>query len=92
MVKKRQETKKVIKKYVRNLQSSGIFIQKAILFGSRAKGKFREDSDIDIAVISEEFEKMGLWEKAKYLGRAARGISYPIEAFGFLPSELRKHK
>jgi len=33
---------------------------------------------------------MGLWEKAKYLGRAARGISYPIEAIGFSPSQLEK--
>ena len=91
MAKKRQETKNIIKKYIRNLQSLGISVQKTILFGSRAKGKFREDSDIDIAVISKEFEIMGLWEKAKYLGRAARGISSPIEALGFSPSQLRKH-
>jgi len=61
-----------------------------IVFGSQAKGTYNKDSDIDIAVISEDFEKMGLWDRAKYLGRAARNIPYPIEALGFSPSQLKK--
>lgn len=61
-----------------------------IIFGSQSQGTFTEDSDIDIAIISNEFEKMGLWEKAKYLGRAARGIPYPIEAISLSPSQFEK--
>jgi len=61
-----------------------------IVFGSQARGNFNKDSDIDIAVISKDFEKMGLWDRAKYLGRAARNIPYPIEALGFSPSQLKK--
>jgi len=61
-----------------------------IVFGSQARGIFNKDSDIDIAVISKDFEKMGLWDRAKYLGRAARNIPYPIEALGFSPSQLKK--
>ncbi len=33
---------------------------------------------------------MGLWDRARYLGRAARNIPYPIEALGFSPSQLKK--
>ncbi len=85
-----QKIKGIISKYIRNLESLGISVQKVILFGSQAKGDYKEDSDIDIAVVSKEFEKMGLWEKAKYLGRAAREIPFPIEALGFSPSQLRR--
>ena len=85
-----QKIKSIISKYISNLEALGISVQKVILFGSQAKGTYNKESDIDIAIISREFEKMGLWEKAKYLGRAARGIPYPIEALGFSPSQLKK--
>ncbi len=85
-----KETKRVVSKYISSLQSLGISVQRVILFGSQAKGTFCKDSDIDIAVVFRDLEKMGLWEKAKYLGRAAREIPYPIEALGFSPSQLKK--
>jgi predicted nucleotidyltransferase len=85
-----QKIKSIISKYISNLEALGISVQKVILFGSQAKGTYNKESDIDIAIISREFEKMGLWKKAKYLGRAARGIPYPIEALGFSPSQLKK--
>lgn len=90
MAKTRPAVKKIILEYICNLGALGISVHKVIIFGSQAKGTFTEDSDIDIAVISNEFEKMGLWEKAKYLGRAARGIPYPIEVIGFSPSQFEK--
>lgn len=84
------KVKEIVSRYIRNLESLGISVQKVIVFGSQAKGSFRKDSDIDIAVISRDFEKMGLWDRAKYLGRAAREIPYPIEALGFSYSQLKK--
>ncbi len=90
MAQARQKIKRLVFQYIHNLESLGISIQKVIVFGSQAKGAFKKDSDIDIAVISKDFEKMGLWDRAKYLGRAARSIPYPIEAIGFSPSQLKK--
>jgi predicted nucleotidyltransferase len=90
MAKARQQIKRLVLQYIRNLESLGLSVQKVIVFGSQAKGTFTRDSDIDIAVISRDFEKMGLWDRAKYLGRAARNIPYPIEALGFSPSQLKK--
>ena len=89
MAQTRQKIKGIVTKYIYNLEALGISIQKVIIFGSQAKGDFRMDSDIDIAIIAEDFEKMDLWDRAKYLGRAARDIPYPIEALGFSPSQLR---
>lgn len=85
-----QKVKTIIAKYIHNLESMGISVQQVILFGSQAKGSFKRDSDIDIAVISKDFENMGLWDRAKYLGKAARKIPYSIEVLGFSPSQLKK--
>lgn len=83
-----KKVKNIISQYIRNLEALGISVQKVILFGSMAKGTYNKESDIDIAVISNNFEKMTLWDRAKYLGRAARGIPHPIETLGFSPSQL----
>ena len=90
MAQARQKIKSIVIKYIRNLESLGISVQKVILFGSQATGTFKKDSDIDIAIISKDFDKMGLWERARYLGKAASNIPYPIEAMGFSPSQLKK--
>jgi len=90
MAQTSQQIKRLVLQYIRNLEALGLSIQKVIVFGSQARGNFNKDSDIDIAVISKDFEKMGLWDRAKYLGRAARNIPYPIEALGFSPSQLKK--
>ncbi len=90
MAQTRQKIKSIVSKYIHNLEALGITVHKVILFGSQAKGIFKKDSDIDIAVVSKDFETLGLWDRAKYLGRAAREIPYPIEAIGFSLSQLRK--
>ncbi len=43
--------------FVKACINSGIQIEKAVLFGSVAKNQFREDSDIDLALISHQFSK-----------------------------------
>lgn len=45
----------IIKKYVQKLRQHDIYVDEAILFGSFAKGNAREESDIDVALISEAF-------------------------------------
>jgi predicted nucleotidyltransferase len=53
----RQTILKIILEYINNLEALGISVHKVIIFGSQAKGTFTEDSDIDIVIISNEFEK-----------------------------------
>lgn len=46
----------IIKRYLAALQVFGIHSQRAVLFGSFAKGTANEYSDIDLVVISPEFD------------------------------------
>jgi len=47
---------KSIKEYIRILNKNGVVIRQAILFGSYACGRYNELSDIDIALVSDQFE------------------------------------
>jgi uncharacterized protein len=44
-----------VKSYIEQLQNIGIHVQQAILFGSYASGKYDEWSDIDLALVSNDF-------------------------------------
>ena len=46
---------KIIEDYLNALKRENIFVEKAYLFGSYAKGTATVDSDIDLAVISKDF-------------------------------------
>jgi len=50
-----EETLKLIKETILNVAKEyNIEIDKIILFGSRARGDFREDSDWDILIVTKE--------------------------------------
>jgi hypothetical protein len=62
---------------------------KIIVFGSYVNGTEHEGSDIDIAVISEDFAQMNLRERLELLGLAAGRIMEPIEALGYTVEEVK---
>jgi len=45
-----------IKEYIQILNKNGVMITQAILFGSYANGRYNEFSDIDVALVSDQFE------------------------------------
>lgn len=47
----------IAKKYLIELQNSGLPVQYGVLFGSQATGKQNEWSDIDILVVSPKFDQ-----------------------------------
>ena len=47
------------------LKSNNINVKKAILFGSFAKGNYNNDSDIDVAIISDAFEGNRIKDRSK---------------------------
>lgn len=61
----------IIEDYLQSL-SSEIQIDKAILFGSYAKGNYDSNSDIDLAIFSDSFKDMNRIESIKYLLKRAR--------------------
>jgi uncharacterized protein len=78
---------KIIADFRNVLASNGIKADKIILFGSYATGQNREDSDIDIVVISQDFENKGYWERIDILSDAIYEIFEPIEATAFTLDE-----
>lgn len=51
----KSEVVKIIKKFVKALKNEGISVEHVILYGSYAKGRMRQDSDIDVAIVSKKF-------------------------------------
>lgn len=73
--------------FVNQLQKSGISFSKALLFGSWAKGKATNDSDIDICVISDKFGKDYTQEMVD-LRKVALTIDSRIEPIPFTSEDL----
>jgi predicted nucleotidyltransferase len=90
MAKATFEIRGIVTRYVENLKAQGVPVEKIYLFGSQARLDAGSESDVDLAVISPLFEKMSLWDRAGYLGKAAWDIHYPIDVLGFAPSQVRK--
>lgn len=83
------QVKEVIEEYKQALRTLGINVERVILYGSYAKANQREDSDIDLVIISKDFRKMNLRERLEVLGIAAARIMEPVEAKGYTPEEIQ---
>jgi predicted nucleotidyltransferase len=46
----------IVKGYAREVKAQGVHLRRVILFGSFAKGTQHEWSDIDVALVADEFE------------------------------------
>jgi len=80
----------IISSFRKAIESEGIKISKLILFGSYATDRYRQDSDIDIVVISEDFSDKNYWERIDTLSSAIFQIFEPIEAVAMTPEEWEK--
>jgi len=92
MVKKRQEIKRIIAQFTKRLGELGVEVSQIILYGSYAKGKPKEYSDIDIAVISPSFEKIDIFKRQEILSIAHHGFDEPIEPIGLTPDQVKEKK
>ena len=63
MRKAGSQVKEIVNQYIETLRQHGIKVERIILYGSFAQGNPREDSDIDLVVVSESFQKMDLRER-----------------------------
>jgi len=81
----------IIQKFKQSLESN-IRVEQLILFGSYAGGTTREDSDIDLVVISPSFSGKTYWERIDILTDAIYKVFAPIEASAFTPDEWKSEK
>ena len=79
--------KEIISKYIRALNENNVNVDRAVLFGSYAKGNYSEWSDIDLAVVSSAFE--GNWIKDRKKIRAITlSISSDIQVLPYRPEDF----
>ena len=64
--------------------------QKIILFGSYACGTARPDSDIDLIVVSDDFEDKDYWQRIDILSSAVYKVFKPIEAVAMTTREWQR--
>ena len=62
-------------------------VEVVILYGSYAKGTANDWSDVDVAVISPDFEGMSTWQRQDMIARATVGRGYRLAPVGFASSE-----
>ncbi|MBO9573691.1 MAG: nucleotidyltransferase domain-containing protein, partial [Chitinophagaceae bacterium] len=58
MLTKRAAIKKT-EQFIKELKASGVHVRRAVLFGSYAHGKPHKWSDIDVALVADEFKGPG---------------------------------
>jgi len=90
MAKRRDKTSIKIEKFL-NLLKDNIEVEKVILFGSLVRGKQKRWSDIDLAVVSDNFRKMDFHKRLVFLGMLAwQAKATEIEALGYTKDEYKK--
>lgn len=77
----------VIDEFHKALQLENINPQKIILFGSYSSGTARPDSDIDLVVVSDDFEDKDYWQRIDILSSAVYKVFKPIEATAMTTKE-----
>ncbi len=75
MAKIPQEIENAVREYAEQL-SREIPVKKVILFGSYANNTNTSESDVDIAVFSDHFEKISRIESIRFLLSRARKYAY----------------
>src|SRR5437667_12390597 len=85
---KETDIQRITKRYVQRLARS-ITVNKAILTGSWATGRYLEDSDVDLIIVSDDFSKMAISERLSCLQKNWTN-KIPLEAFGYTVEEFRR--
>ena len=77
------EVVEIINRFVQMLKQDNIKIFKVILFGSYAKGGYTKDSDIDLAIISPDFNTSECLENTSKLLLKAVKLKADIQTIPF---------
>ena len=86
-----RQIRNIAQDYV-NYARQKLNIEKALLFGSAARGEADENSDIDLIVISDDFKKMALIDRLVFLSklRGQKFINWPMDILGYTSDEFEK--
>jgi len=80
----------IVTRFRKGIEARGIRPQRVILYGSYATGTNKDDSDIDVVVISDDFNGKSYWERIDILADAIYEIFAPVEAVAMTPDEWER--
>ncbi|MCK6468320.1 MAG: nucleotidyltransferase domain-containing protein [Candidatus Brocadia sinica] len=78
-----------VKRFLDLTSASGLHMEKAILFGSYAKGTASRWSDIDIALVSKDFTGVGIYDR-KRINPFLVKVDSRIEPHPFRPEDFNE--
>lgn len=90
MDRKKINVRKLVSEYIKGFPSD-IKIEGVFLFGSYATGKIREDSDVDLVIISPDFKQLEFMERLVLLSKLRKSkltCSVPMDIIGYTPEEF----
>ncbi len=77
----------IINGFIAEAAKDNIKISDAILFGSYANGNYGEYSDIDLAIVSNDFEDNFFYDNKK-ISRPKLRTSYDLETHTYTPQDF----
>lgn len=89
MVAISDEIMEKIKNFLQMVSASGLQLERAILFGSYAKGNPSKWSDIDIALVSKDFTGVGFYDR-KRVNPFLIKVDSRIETHPFKPEDFTR--
>lgn len=89
MVRIPESIQSIVADYVNKIKSQ-IPIEKVILFGSYAKGRYSKDSDVDIAIFSDYFKDMDGLDAFKFLYLQTLEYDIDMQPLAFTTEDYKK--
>ncbi|MCL6591464.1 MAG: nucleotidyltransferase domain-containing protein [Firmicutes bacterium] len=89
-----REVEEIINYFSNRLKADAVQVNQIILFGSQSNGSANSESDIDLCVISRDFEGKGILQRAKMIRNAEiatiKKYLIPLDVINMTPEELAK--
>ncbi len=86
----RKTALKIVEHYLADLKKAGVQIKIAILFGSYAKGNQHKWSDIDLALVADNFTGLSFIDKEPFRFVQLKKEYTPIETHTFATDYFEK--
>ena len=78
------------------LAGNGLNVAKIVLFGSHANGNADKESDLDLVVISGDFQNKNIFERVNLIGDArasvVKNFKVPVDILLMTPEEFENEK
>ncbi len=90
MVERKPPTIGALRQFKKSIEKE-YGIQRMLLFGSLARGKTNENSDVDLIIVSEKFKGLSHLKRSPPLHLAWK-LRYPVDFLCYTPAEFDKLK